>query len=305
MTSRREFLASAALAGAAPTAGAAKDRISLAAWSINGSFFQTQRWKNLDLPRICREQWGIGALEFVNQFFENPMLGYLNRLKRAGQDHNVEFVRIMVDDEGDMAATDRKERMAAAVSHRKWVDIAHVLGCQDVRCNMRGGPKDWKTDTDLVKRAAESFNDLLEYARPSGLSIVIENHGGSSSDPGVLAALMKAVNNPRFGTLPDFGNVNPGADYADVLKKLLPWAKGVSVKTSWAADGTHPRYDPAKLIRICLDAGFHGVWGIESSYGRGPRGTQEKVTPDQLWANEAKGVQLTKELIERVVFQRS
>ncbi len=305
MTSRREFLVSAALGGAAVAAPAARDRISLAAWSINRSFFVTRRWKNLDLPRICREEFGIGAIEFVNQFFENPMMGYLNKLKQAGKEYDVEFVRIMVDDEGDMAAVDRNTRMTAARAHRKWVDIAHYLGCTDIRCNMRGGPRDWKTDKDLVKRAAESFRDLLEYARPLGMNIIIENHGGSSSDPDVLVALMKEVNDPRFGTLPDFGNVNRGDDYADVLRKLLPYAKGISVKASWAADGTHPRYDPAELIRICLEAGFHGFWGIESSYGRGPRGQQEKLTPEQLWANEAKGVMLTKELIERTVLKRS
>jgi L-ribulose-5-phosphate 3-epimerase len=307
MTSRRQFLASAALAGAAASAApAGRDRISLAAWSINRSFFVNRRWTNLDLPRICREQLGIGALEFVNQFFENPMMGYLDKLNRAGRDNDVEFVRIMVDGEGDMAATDRQVRRTAAVAHRKWVDIAHYLGCEDIRCNMRGGPKDWKTDSDLVKRAAESFRDLLDYARPSGLNIVIENHGGSSSDPDVLVALMKEVNDPRFGLLPDFGNVNPGADHAEVLRKLLPYAKGVSVKASWAADGTHsPAFDPGKLIRICLEAGFRGVWGIESGYARPPRGAQENLTPDQLWANEVKGVQLTKELIERIVFQRS
>jgi sugar phosphate isomerase/epimerase len=206
-----------------------------------------------------------------------------------------------------MAAVDKKVRTAAAIAHRKWVDIAQYLGCSDVRCNMRGGISDWKQDRDLVSRAAESFNDLLEYARPSGLSIVIENHGGASSDPDVLTALMKAVNNPRFGTLPDFGNVNPGADHAEVLRKMLPFAKGVSVKAAWPSDGSQPAFDVEKLIRICMDAGFHGYWGIESSYGRPRRGAapaaQEKLTPDQLWANELKGIQLTKELLQRTVFK--
>ena len=305
MTTRREFLASSALAASA--APPAKDQISLAAWSINRSFFVTHRWKNLDLPRICREDLGIGALEFVNQFFENPMMEYLDKLIRAGKDHNVAFVRIMVDDEGDMAALDRKTRMTAAVAHRKWVDIAHYLGCQDIRCNMRGGLKDWKQDKDIVKRAAESFQNLLEYARPTGLNIIIENHGGASSDPDLLVSLMKTVDNPRFGILPDFGNVNPGADHAEVLRKLLPYAKGVSVKAVWAADGTHPAYDLENLIRICRESGFHGYWGIESNYGRLRRGqaaaAQESPTPDQTWANELKGVQLTKALLERTVFR--
>jgi L-ribulose-5-phosphate 3-epimerase len=305
MTSRRDFLATAALAGAAAAAPAAKDQISLAAWSINRSFFVNHRWKNLDLPRICREQLGIGGLEFVNQFFDLPLIGSLNQLNRAAKDYNVALVRIMVDDEGNMAAVDRKERMTAAVAHRKWVDIAHYLNCRDIRCNMRGGPREWKQDPDIAKRAAESFHDLLEYAKPSGLDIIIENHGGASSDPEILTGLMKAVDNPRFGILPDFGNVNPGDDHAAVLRKLLPYARGVSVKAAWAPDGTSS-FDVEKLIRVCQEFGFHGWWGIESNYGRrrvAGAQQQEKLTPDEQWANELKGIQLTKALLERTVFK--
>ena len=108
---------------------------------------------------------------------------------------------------------------------------------------MRGGLADWKQDKDLVKRAAESFHNLLEYAQGSGLDIIIENHGGPSSDPDVLVGVMKAVNNPRFGTLPDFGNINEGDDRYEVIRRIMPYAKGVSVKAAWSADGTHPRWD--------------------------------------------------------------
>ncbi len=301
MATRREFLA--ASPALAAWAANAKDVISLAAWSINRSFFQHQRWKNLDLPRICRDEFGISALEFVNQFFENPMMRHLQQLRRAGSDAGVAFIRIMVDGEGDMSALDKAERLRAAVAHRKWVDIAHFLGCKDIRCNMRGGPADWRNDKDLISRAAESFRDLLDYARGSGLDIIIENHGGASSDADILAGLMKTVGDSRFGTLPDFGNVNQGDDHAVVLKKLLPWAKGVSVKTMWAEDGAHPVFDPEKLIRICLDHGFHGAWGIESNYGRRGRGAEVKRTAEETWQDEVKGVMLTKNLIEKVVFQ--
>ena len=300
MHTRRQFIGG--VAGAAAWAAIpGKDEISLAAWSINRSFFVNHRWTNLELPKICREMFGIGALEFVNQFFANPTMNYLNQLKKNAHDQNVRLVRIMVDDEGNMAAADRKERMDSAIAHRKWVDIAHSLGCDDIRCNMRGGLSDWKQDKDLVKRAAESFNNLLEYAQPSGLDIIIENHGGPSSDPDVLTGVMKAVNNPRFGTLPDFGNINEGDDRYEVIRRIMPYAKGVSVKAAWSADGTHPRWDLEKLIKICQDAGFHGYWGIESSFGQPARGDR---TADQMWSDEVKGVQLTKEVLDRVIFKK-
>ena len=306
---RRIFLnaataAAAGLAAPRPTA----DDISLAAWSLNRSFFQAHRWKNLDLPRIAREQFNINGLELVNQFFENPLMEYLKELKKNGDAHGVRFVLIMVDDEGDMSATNKTERMEAAIAHRKWVDIAHSLGCHAIRCNMGGPLRDWKADKDIVSRAAESFHNLLEYAKQADVNIVIENHGGASSDPDVVVKLVNAVDNPNFGTLPDFGNVNQGDDPAEVLRKVVPYAKGISVKASWASDGTHPRYDLEKMIRICQESGYHGFWGIESSYGRRRRDASGQApapeSPDQVWENEVKGVQLTKAVLDRVVLKK-
>ncbi len=307
-STRRRFLGAAAAATSSLAYGAArptKDDISLAAWSINRSFFRAHRWKNLDLPRICREEFGIGGIEFVNQFFENPTLNYLKQLKRNADDYGVRCVLIMCDSEGDMASADRVERMAAARAHRKWIDAGHFLGCHAIRCNL-GGPRPWKQDEDLVKRAAESFRDLLAYAEGAGMNVVIENHGGASSDPEVVVALMKEVNSPDFGTLPDFGNVNSGDDHYEVIRRLAPYAKGISVKASWSADGAHPRYDLEKMIRICQEAGYSGFWGIESSYGRRrDRSAEAELSPEQIWENEKKGVLLTKAVIERVVMNKS
>jgi sugar phosphate isomerase/epimerase len=289
-TNRREFLATS-LAAAAPAP--APDRISLAQWSFNRSF-RAGKWKNLDMPRILRQDLSIDALEYVNQFFEVPTMGYLRRLKRACEQNAVTSVEIMVDDEDPMAGPDRKERMDAAVAHRKWVDTAHYLGCQFIRCNMRGGPPDWKQDRDLVKRAAESFTDLLNYARPSGVKIVVENHGGSSSDPEVLASLIKTVNDPNFGLLVDLGNWNKGDDHYEAIRKTLPWAKGISVKDT-------PGTDLEKKLRICMDGGFHGFWGIESA----ARGVEAGASADEIFAAEVKAVLAIKSVLERVVLKKA
>lgn len=313
MQTRRDFLGTSAAAAAAFAGGIAvpadrptKDDISLAAWSINQSFFVAKKWKNLDLPRILREEFNINGLEFVNQFFENPVMGYLKELKKNGNNYGITFVLIMVDGEGDMAARDKQERTQAAIAHRKWIDTAHFLGCHAIRCNMGGPRQNWKEDKDLVNRAAESFNHLLDYARGAGLNVVIENHGGASSDPDVLVGVMKAVNNPNFGTLPDFGNVNAGDDHYEVIRKLVPYAKGISVKSSWTTEDTHPLFDLERLIKICQDAGYHGFWGIESGYGRPARGaTAEKPTPEKIWENECKGVRLTKAVLERTVLKKT
>jgi len=290
---RRGLLATPALALAAAPA---KDAISLAAWSIQRSFFQAKRWTNLQLPKLARQEFGITALEFVNQFFENPTLRYVAQLKKAAADEGVRLVRIMVDNEGDMAATDKADRRRSAIAHRKWVDIAHELGCVDIRCNARG-----PADAGFVDRAAESFRELVDYAKPAGLNIVIENHGGPSSDGPTLVKLMKTVNDPRFGTLPDFGNINPGDDPYEVIRQLMPFAKGVSVKAMWQADGSHPRYSVEKMIELAQSHGFHGDWGIESSFD----GRAQGLSNEQVWQNESRGVMMTKAVIEKTVFGKA
>jgi len=278
-----------------------KNAISLAAWSLSNSFFRHNRWKNIDLPRICREELGVTGLEYVNQFFDFPTMSNLSKLRQAGKDYGVESVLIMIDNEGDMAAVDKKERMQAARMHRKWVDIAQYLGCHAVRCNLGGPRENWKQDKDIAKRASESFRDLLDYAKTANLNVVIENHGRASSDPDVLVSLMKTVNDPNFGTLPDFGNVNPGDSQEEVTRKLVPYAKGISVKAMWRADGSHP-YSVENCLKICMDAGYTGYWGIESSFAYD---RAKELGADAQWANEAKGVKLTKDVIERVVFKKS
>jgi hypothetical protein len=75
----------------------------------------------------------------VALFFENPSFVHLRRLKQNAEKYGVRLVRIMVDEEGNMSAVDKTERMQAAVAHRRWIDAAHYLGCTDIRANMRGG----------------------------------------------------------------------------------------------------------------------------------------------------------------------
>jgi len=288
-SSRRQFIATASSVLAAQTT--AQDRISLAAWSFNRAF-RAGQWKNLELPRIIKEKLGIDALEYVNQFFENPTLSYLRKLKKNCADNGVTSVLIMVDEEDPTASPDAAERRAAAVAHRKYVDMAHFLGCHAIRCNMRGGASDWKQDADLVKRAAESFRDLVAYARGSGVKILIENHGGGSSDADVLVSLMKAVNDPQFGMLVDLGNWNKGDDQYAAIQKVLPWAKGISVKDI-------PGWDLPKKLRMCMDSGFHGFWGIESN-GRPPEG----ASPEQVFESEVQAALRMKAVIEQVVLKK-
>jgi sugar phosphate isomerase/epimerase len=278
---------------------AAPNGISLAAWSFSGSFFQG-KWKLLELPGVLRDKLGIQALEHVNQFFENPTLHYLTRLRRACVDAGVRSTILMVDSEGSTASPDKAERQQAAIAHRKWIDVADFLGCISVRCNVYGGAQNWKQDRDLADRAAETIHAILDYSQGSKLNIVVENHGGASSDPDVLVALVKKVNHPRFGLLCDLGNWNKGDDRYAAVKKVLPYARGLSVKGTWGA-ALDPAFDAAKLVRTALEGGYSGWWGIEVT----PRRQQgAKLPAEEQFQQEVATVLEAKALTEKIIFQR-
>ncbi|ADV62763.1 Xylose isomerase domain-containing protein TIM barrel [Isosphaera pallida ATCC 43644] len=316
MLNRRSFLKTAALAGGAslvlspgrsmahpfpfsptldeptgaPAAGPIGDfKISLAQWSLHKAIFGKQI-DNLDFPKVARERFGIEAVEFVNQFFKDKAgdSAYLKELKTRADDHGVTCVLIMIDGEGDLSAPDDTKRAQAVSNHARWVDAAAALGCRAIRVNT--GSNYSATNTETV---AAGCGALVEYGKKANIKIICENHGGPSSDPDALVALMKAVNEPEFfGTLPDFGNFprNPDGTYKidiyQAIARLMPYAKGVSAKSyDFDANGEETRLDYARLLKIVTDAGYHGYVGIEYEGSR---------------LSEPEGVMATKRLLERL-----
>jgi sugar phosphate isomerase/epimerase len=229
--------------------------ISLAEWALVEEI-RAGKWKNLDFPRIAREDFGLNGIEFVNTLFESPTEIYLKKLKQSADDYGVTMVLIMVDEEGDGASDTKEGRKQFEINHRKWVDIAHYLGCHAMRTNCRG-PQD-ADKTEAMKWAEESYRPLLEYAAPSNVKIIIENHGGVSNDPEWMIAFMKRMNHPLFGILPDWRNPMPDFDNYAYLEKTLPYSKGMSYRNQPTEELT------ARMIRMTKDAGYKGWYGIES-----------------------------------------
>ncbi|HEY2721851.1 MAG TPA: TIM barrel protein [Chitinophagaceae bacterium] len=237
------------------TTPSAKNDISLAEWALVEEI-RAGKWKNIDFPRIAREEFSLNGIEFVNTLFESPTETYLRTLKQNANDYGVEMILIMVDEEGDGCAETKTGRKQFEINHRKWVDIAHYLGCHAVRTNCRG-PENVNKQKAL-EWAAETYNMLLEYAKPSNVNIVIENHGGVSNDPDWMVSLAKKLNSPGFGTYPDWRNPSSDFDNYTYLEKTVPYAKGMSYRNQPTEELT------AKMIALCREAGYRGWYGIES-----------------------------------------
>jgi len=234
-----------------------KDDISLAQWALVQEV-RDGKWKTLDFAKVAREDFDLNGIEFVNTLMEVPTLQYQKQLNKNADEYGVTNVLVMVDAEAEPCSPDRKERELFDITHRKWIDIANYLGCHSIRTNCRG-PRDTEFDkTEALKWAAESYNMLLEYAAASGMNVVIENHGGVSNDADWMVSLYNEVNNPLFGSYPDWRGPSDKFDHINYLKKVLPWATGMSYRNQPTEEQS------AEMIKIAQDAGYKGWYGIES-----------------------------------------
>jgi sugar phosphate isomerase/epimerase len=298
--SRRTFLASAAASAIAPAVTFAADkeplfRISLAQWSLHRRLFGRagDKLDNLDFAQTARSL-GIEAIEYVNQFFKDKAKDekYLAELKKRAEGEGVKSLLIMCDGEGALGDADAARRTKAVENHYKWVDAAKFLGCHSIRVNAQSSG----AYEEQVKLAADGLRRLTEYGDRQGLNVIVENHGGLSSNGAWLAKVMKTVDHPRCGTLPDFGNFRVSKDemydrYKGVAE-LMPFAKAVSAKSHDFDDkGNEVHTDYDKMMKIVLDGATEG-WirtgkyvGIEYEGGK---------------VDEMTGIKLTKALLERV-----
>ncbi len=274
-TSRRRFLQSSAafagLAFASPLrAVLAADKevpfkISLAEWSLHKAIFG-KKLDHLDFARTAKEEFGITAVEYVNQFFKDKAKdeAYLGEMKKRCEDLGVRSLLIMVDGEGQLGDADEAKRTQTVENHKKWVDAAAFLGCHSVRVNAQSSG----TYDEQAQRAADGLAKLTEYAENQQLSVLVENHGGLSSNGEWLAKVMKLVDHPHCGTLPDFGNFRVSKDemydrYKGV-EELMPFAHAVSAKSHDFDDkGNEIHTDYRKMMKIVYDAGYRGYVGIE------------------------------------------
>lgn len=240
-------------------------RISLAEWSFHKSLF-AGKLKNLDFPLRAKKEFGIDIVEYVSVFFEKKEKdsAYLKELKNRTDAEGIANHLIMVDQEGHLGDTDAKARMIAVENHYKWIDAAKYLGCKTIRVNAAG------TGTaDEVKAAAvDGLGRLTEYGKKNKINVIVENHGGYSSDGMWLSDVISQVGSSFCGTLPDFGNfkISDGNHYDRYqgVKELMPFAKGVSAKShDFHIDGTETEIDYLRMFQIIKEAKWSGIVGIE------------------------------------------
>lgn len=272
--------------------------ISLAQWSLHRKYSKAlQNNSGVDFQededpmyfaQVARQQFDIDAVEYVNTFYFDKAEdeSYLNELKNVADNEGVESVLIMVDREGNLGDPDEDARQQAVENHYKWVNMAKFMGCHTIRVNAASSG----SYEEQMERSADGLRRLSEYASEEEINIVVENHGGLSSNGEWLAGTINMVDMPNCGTLPDFGNFTMGDgetyDNYKGVEELMPYAKGVSAKTNvFNENGNEANLDYTRLMQIVKDAGYTGHVGIEYE------GSE---------LSETDGIMATKELLLRV-----
>lgn len=258
-------------------------KLSLAQWSLHKAIRDTKTLPVLDFAKKAKEL-GFEGVEYVSQLYqleegnrEASLKSLTNDLKMRSADNDIQNILIMIDHEGDLSVNDKAARDEAIRRHSMWIDAAAELGCTSVRVNLFGGDAE-KDASQWHANSVDGMGRLSEYAAKSNMNVIVENHGGFSSDAGKVVAVLKEINMDNCGALPDFGNfcyAREGGDrwggkcigQYDIYKgteELMPFAKGVSAKTfDFDADGNEATMDYVRLFKIVKDSGFNGFVGVE------------------------------------------
>jgi sugar phosphate isomerase/epimerase len=293
--SRREFIQTAALAAAGiPLLSASSFgrelkpkspfKISLAEWSLHKALW-AKEMTNLDFPVKAAKDFGIYGLEYVSTFFKDTSTEYLSELLKISKDNNTTNVLIMVDGQGSLGDKDESLRNKGVDNHHRWVEAAKFLGCHTIRVNAAGKG----SETEVADAMVDSLTKLSTFASTMDVNVVVENHGGHSSNGKWLTGVIKRVNMKNCGILPDFGNFRVSAtevyDRYLGIQEFMPFAKGVSAKShDFDAEGNETESDFYKIIKIVKDAGYKGFVGIEYEGNK---------------LSEPDGIMATKRLLEK------
>lgn len=268
-------------------------KLSLAQWSLHKEL-QAKKLDPLDFAQVAHEL-GFTGIEYVSTFYKDNVLNslYLQEMNEKASKYKVIQLLIMVDGEGNLGDIDTIKRNVVVTNHHKWIDAAVRLGCHSIRVNAHG-----EGSAEQVSLAAiDGLTKLSLYAAPLGINVIVENHGGYSSDGKWLTNVIKAVNLPNCGTLPDFGNFcietskdangkdecTKNYDRYDGVAEMMPFAKAVSAKSyDFGELGYEGSIDYNRMMRIVWDQGYTGFVGVEYEGERMP---------------ERQGITATKDLI--------
>jgi sugar phosphate isomerase/epimerase len=279
MSNRREFMRTCALASAGALAGplgASKSlaidpvarngksffKFSLAAYSYRDLLNAKPPKTKLTLDDFIADcaKMGLEGTELTSYYFPpEPTQEYLRHLKQLCFRLGLDISGTAVGNDFCHPSGDERDREIKHV--KRWVDYAEILGAPVIR--IFSGHEHGTSTEEAHRLAVDAIEECCQYAGQHGVFLALENHGGLTTTPEGLMALVRDVKSPWFGVNLDTGNFH-GPDVYGSIARLAPYAINVQVKVSVSgADGKRQHADFRRLAQIMTDAGYRGYIVLE------------------------------------------
>ena len=265
--------------------------IGIAGWAINRSIRELKTLTLMDFPKLARDEYGVDTVELVSTFFESQSARYLNELRQELARNRLKVHNIAVDT-GNLSSPDEETRRTDLETIKQWFHVARALGSAAIRVNTGDAQPN---DQAALERIVEGYRELAEHGQQSGVKLLIENHGGASSDPKNIQQILDQVDTPWFATCPDVNNF-VGETWEEGMRVMAPRAFAVHVKnsgydpegwqTSQARDGSTRRFNLKESLRILQQAGYTGPLNFEYNSAE----TDERV-------GIRKGIEYTRQML--------
>ncbi len=198
-------------------------------------------------------RYRLDAADFWNGTLGPIEPEHLQKVKQALEEREMVVANYHVDGvhvwEDDPEARERNYR--GALEH---LQAGAFLGAKTMRIDM-GGKGDELTGEQLdyvVKR----YREYAQFAGDHGFAVGPETHWGPSLNPAVQKAVYEAVDHPGYGILLHLGHWIEGHE-EEGDRMAAPWAIHTHV------DARIARTCLQEKLRLLLDAGYGGYWGVE------------------------------------------
>ncbi len=292
--SRRHFLASTALAGAAFRAApatahaaapkAARKKIKLGISTYSYWHFKTEKVP-IETVIDRTAELGVEGVDILHRQMDIPEKepltaahrAYLRRLKRHAFTSGVDLICVSTH---QSFVSPKPEVVTQNVEHtQKCIEIAYELGVPCIRINTGrwGTSKDFDelmknrgmepvlpgyTEEDGFKWCIDGIQRCLAKAEECGVILALENHWGLARTPEGLLRILNSIQSPWLGGLMDTGNFLE-TPY-EKLRQIAPKTVFVQAKTYHGGGEWYTLdLDYRKVARILADVNYTGYVSLE------------------------------------------
>jgi sugar phosphate isomerase/epimerase len=269
---RRSFLATVGAGFGAPAILRAQGRAKRYPIAFSTLGCPAWSWKTI-LETADRLGYAGIELRGVAGEMDLPKVPELQGTRLAGTKKDLAALGLVISDLGasaHMHEKDKAEREKQLDEGRRFIDLAQALGVRYVRMFGDKVPSD-EPKAEAMKRVADGFREMAEYAKPTGVTVLIESHGDFTHS-GDLEDILTRVASPHFALLWDAHHsfVAGKEQPADTYAKLGKWIRHTHLKDS-KPEGTDRRYvllgagevPVREQVKVLAAAGYKGFYCFE------------------------------------------